>query len=221
MRPLSADYLTSAAKLSQLPADDVPEIALCGRSNVGKSSLLNALVGQRALARVSRTPGCTRLINLFTLEAMVRQGEAEVRTALRLADLPGFGFAKVAKSERRTWQPLIQGYLGERPNLRGVVLLMDARRVQMQRQDPGILAEEEDLMRWLLSLPLPVLPVMTKADLLAKHERKPTLQAAARLLGRTPVLCSAKDRLGIDDLWRRLPALIAERRGEAHVSGQP
>ena len=110
-----ARFLTSAAQLSQLPAADRPELAFAGRSNAGKSSALNVLCGQRQLARVSKTPGRTQLLNFFELP----QG--------RLVDLPGYGFARAPKDLREAWGGLIEGYMTTRECLRGLVVVMDAR----------------------------------------------------------------------------------------------
>ncbi|MGH7337406.1 MAG: ribosome biogenesis GTP-binding protein YihA/YsxC [Myxococcota bacterium] len=132
-RVTTAELLTSAASVSGFPAPGPPEIAFLGRSNVGKSSLLNALVGRRALARTSGTPGKTRLLNWFRV---VRGGRE-----LWLVDLPGYGYAKVAKTERADWKRWIEAYLGSRRTLRLAVLLQDLRR------DPG--EDERLLLEWL------------------------------------------------------------------------
>ena len=120
-------FLLGAAGLDQLPPPEVPEVAFAGRSNVGKSSLLNALVGRRALARTSNTPGRTRQINFFGLGP-------EAAPFLYLADLPGYGYARAAKSEIAAWTALVEAYLKGRPNLRRVMLLIDARH---PRTRPG------------------------------------------------------------------------------------
>src|SRR5207253_3003279 len=118
------------------PPPGPPEVALAGRSNVGKSALINVLVGRRGLARASRTPGRTRQLNFFALDER-----------LVLVDLPGYGFAVGPEAERRAWKPLVETYLGERPTLRGVLLVVDARR--------GLEAEEEELLAYLAALGRP------------------------------------------------------------------
>ncbi len=149
------------------PPTDLPEIAFCGRSNVGKSTLLNRLVRRRSLARVSRTPGRTREINFF-----------RVNDAFVLVDLPGYGYARIAKEKQAGWRPLIEGYLGRTPVLRGAVLLLDVRH------DPT--DEDLSMLNFLAELTIPTLVIATKMD-------KLTAAAAA---GRVHALGSA---LGLDE----------------------
>ena len=113
MKVLSAEFVTSATEPSQFPPGNLPEIAFAGRSNVGKSSLLNALLGRKNLARVSQTPGRTRLVNFFRVAASDKKG-----TAFMFVDLPGYGYARVAKAVKEQWGPMIEGYLSARPALR-------------------------------------------------------------------------------------------------------
>src|SRR5678816_610911 len=114
---VKAKFITSAAEPAQFPAEGPPEIAVVGRSNVGKSSLINSLTGQTGLARTSRTPGRTRLINWF-----------EIDGKFQLVDLPGYGYAEVSRAMRESWRPLIEAYLSGRKTLAGVLLLVDVRR---------------------------------------------------------------------------------------------
>lgn len=203
VRVRDARFLTSAAAKAGWPETGQPEVAFCGRSNVGKSTLLNALLGRRGMARVSRTPGRTRLVNFFAVELSGRSSGSSA-PELVLADLPGFGYARVSKAERSTWRPLIESYLVERRTLKVVCLLCDSRRALDLPQEPAALHEEAELCRFLLDLGREVVPVMTKADKLSKHERKPAAEIVRRLLGRAPVIFSALSGEGTAELWRRV-----------------
>lgn len=145
------------------PASDLPEIAFSGRSNVGKSSLLNALVRRKAFARVSQTPGKTREINFF-----------RVNNAFVLVDLPGYGYAQVSKSARERWRPLIEGYLHDSEPLRGVVQLIDARH------DPTVL--DRQMLEFLAEVGIPTIIALTKVDKLRARERATRLSATAAQL---------------------------------------
>lgn len=151
-----ARFLISAAQLEQLPAPDRPELAFAGRSNAGKSSALNALCGRRQLARVSRTPGRTQLLNFFELPTG------------RIVDLPGYGFAKVPKDLRAGWGPLIEGYLASRPCLRAVVVVMDARH--------PLTGFDRAMLKWCHARELPCHALLTKADKLASSAARRTLR---------------------------------------------
>jgi GTP-binding protein len=199
MRARSATFVASATAKAQFPKPRFPEIAFAGRSNVGKSSLINTLVHVPKLARTSSTPGRTRLINWFEVVLPGRDN------SLYFVDLPGYGYAKVSKEMRSSWLPLIESYLDAREPLRALVLLIDARR--------GAEAEEQDLVDWLRAHQVPVIVALTKIDKLAKNKRKPAGFALARALGteRPPVLVSAHTCEGLDDLWR---AILAAARTE-------
>jgi GTP-binding protein len=195
MRVTHAEFLLSAAGPrvgAGWPAEGPPEIAFAGRSNVGKSTLLGALLGRPKLVRTSATPGRTRLINFFALT--LRDGDRE--RALRFVDLPGFGYAKVSKAERQEWLPFVEAYLSGRTPLRACVLIVDGRR--------GAELDETELARWLDERGVDVVPVLTKADKLAKHERRPAAERVRRALGVAPVIVSATSGEGLDALWRRL-----------------
>ena len=191
----TAELLTSAASAAGFPPPGPPEIAFLGRSNVGKSSLLNALVGRRALARTSSTPGKTRLLNWFRI---VRGGRE-----YWFVDLPGYGYAKVARSERAEWKRWIEQYLGSRHTLRLAVLLQDLRR------DPG--EDERLLLEWLAERGVPALVALTKCD-----KEKPMRRAErVRVLGKSPELpagqilaTSAETRLGIPELWAAIERAV-------------
>jgi GTP-binding protein len=183
--------MVSASDPRGFPRPDLPELAFAGRSNVGKSSLLNALVGVPALARTSNTPGRTRLVNWFRVEPP--HGKP-----LAFVDLPGYGYARVSKSERAAWRPLVEAYLGRREVLRAVLLLVDARR--------GAEGEEQELLEYLAGAQVPAQVVLTKVDKLAKAKRKPAAAAVRRELGlpRVPLLVSIQEPESLADLWRFL-----------------
>ncbi len=177
------------------PESVLPEIAFAGRSNVGKSSLLNALLRRRSAARVSRTPGRTREINFF-----------RVNDAFLLVDLPGYGYARVAKSRKAEWRPLIEGYLHSSPNLRGLVLLLDARR------DPS--DDDHDMLSFLIERETPVLVAITKMDKFGTDAGRARVSAISRALGLDDdqvVPVSAHTGLGRDDLAAAVMALVGER----------
>lgn len=155
----------------ELPPPALPEIAFAGRSNVGKSSALNALLGA-TVARVSKTPGRTQALNLFVID-----------DRWIAVDLPGYGFAKVSKDKREGWKGLIEDYLGTRPTLRAVICLIDAR-VPAQEMDG-------QLLRGLAAAGIPALPVATKVDALTRNQRKGTLEKLARAHGFDPALLLA------------------------------
>jgi GTP-binding protein len=194
VKVLRAELVTSAAGPAGFPPEGAPEIALLGRSNVGKSSLLNRLVERRSLARTSKTPGRTRLVNFFR----VLRPEGEVL----LVDLPGYGFAKVSQRERRAWQALVESYLAKRASLRLALLLQDVRR------DPG--PDEIDLLPWLAARSVPVRGVLTKVDRLGARERGARLRAFANAgLALEWVATSARTGAGIDALWTAIDAALA------------
>jgi GTP-binding protein len=188
---VKARFVTSAAKPAQFPPENLPEIAVVGRSNVGKSSLINSLTGQDGLARTSRTPGRTRLVNWF-----------EIDGKFHLVDLPGYGYAEVSREMRESWRPLIENYLAERKTLAGVLLLIDVRR--------GAQDEELDFVPWLEAREVPIVVALTKADKLAKNKRMLEVTSARKALGlkRDPYAVSAQTGDGIDALWRALLGLI-------------
>ena len=188
---VSAKFITSAAKPADFPPGRLPELAVVGRSNVGKSSLINSLVGQQGLARTSRTPGRTRLLNWF-----------EVDGRFNLVDLPGYGYAAVDRDMRAGWQPLIEEYLGKRDVLSGVLLLIDVRR--------GPEAEELDFVPWLEQRKVPIVVALTKADKLPKNKSMLEVAKAKKTLGlkRDPFAVSAQDGEGLDPLWRALDKLV-------------
>ena len=200
MKPKTATFVTSAAEPAQFPPPSLPEIAFAGRSNVGKSSLINALTGVNHLARTSRTPGRTRLCNWFAVDCAGMGGAVGQLGAVHFVDLPGYGYADVPVAMRAAWQPLIEEFLSKRRTLRAVVLLIDVRR--------GVEDEELDFAPWLVQQKVPMVVAITKADKLSKAQRMPiTAQVKKALaLRRDPVLFSAQDDFGRDELWRAIAA---------------
>jgi len=175
-----------------LPPPTFAEVAFAGRSNVGKSSLINTLVQRKNLVRTSSTPGCTRQINLFEIRA--KDG-----ATLLLADLPGYGFAKRSKDERKEWATLIEGYLRERPTLRTLVVLFDARRGL--EPDDLELVEFASAPRGRSLTPLSIILVATKVDKLPRSEQKSILGRIAKSTSMKVIGCSAIDGEGREALW--------------------
>jgi GTP-binding protein len=198
---LDAEFVSSAFALTDCPRWNRPEVALAGRSNVGKSSLLNALTRHKHLARTSKTPGRTRCINFFAV------------AELALVDLPGFGYARMGRAEASKIAALMDEYLQQRTNLAALVMLVDARR--------GPEREEAALAALLNLRDIDLIVVATKSDKLRRSERS---QALARFaaLGVEPIMCSATDGEGLDTLRRRIVAVAAQagrrdRRGDNAV----
>ncbi len=224
MHIVHADFLKSAALAAQWPQVGLPEVALCGRSNVGKSTLLNTMLARKGLARVSRTPGRTQLLNFFTVTATVAASgppalAERARQQLLLADLPGFGYAQVSRSELAKWRPMMEQYLTERATLRAVVLLCDGRRAA-DRDAAELLFEELELARFLREYDRAVIPVLTKADKLSKHERKPTALALQRLFGQRVTVVSGQTGEGMDELWRRILHGLGPAARQAEASDE-
>ena len=198
---LDASFVKSAAEPAQWPAPDRPEAAFCGRSNVGKSSCLNALANRRQLARVSRTPGRTRLLNFFDVRVgeRTRSGGRGPVHQLRLVDLPGYGFASGPREERERWKAMIETYLTGRETLRLLVVVVDG--------EIGAQPSDIEMVRWGGSLERAVVVVATKLDRIARTRRDgQLLKIAAQLdLPRERVIgFSAKEKLGVDELWKEL-----------------
>ncbi|MBW1710033.1 MAG: YihA family ribosome biogenesis GTP-binding protein [Deltaproteobacteria bacterium] len=182
-----AKFLVSAVKPKQFPAPDLPEIAFAGRSNVGKSTLINNLLSRRNLARTSRTPGRTQTINFF-----------EINKEMYFVDLPGYGFARVPKAVRASWRPMVEGYLLSDRDLRAMVLIIDIRR------DPQ--DEEHNLLAWLEQRDVPPVVIITKADKLSRGKRPVRAEVFRRELGliSPPLLFSALTGEGRAEIWECL-----------------
>jgi GTP-binding protein len=219
-RVVEASFVAGAVETRGLPAPTFAEIAFAGRSNVGKSSLLNTMVERRGLVRTSKTPGCTRQLNVFD----VRCSDG---LRVHFVDLPGYGWARRSKAERTQWQTMIEGYLLHRASLRAVAVLVDVRR--------GIEEEEEQLLEFLgnprpvsESKPLEIVLVATKIDKLGAAARRPALDAvkkqarelvpvavrgAGRGAARGPAMgpaigFSAVTGAGREELWSRIRAAV-------------
>ena len=178
------------------PESELPEIAFSGRSNVGKSSLLNRLVRRKAFARVSRTPGRTREINFF-----------RVNSGFILADLPGYGYAKISKEKKADWKPLIEGYLRGTPQLAGVVQLLDIRREPSE--------DDVAMLDYLAELELPTIVVLTKADKLspnAANARADEIMKSLSLERDQTILFSAVTGQGRDELAEAVASLVDAAR---------
>ena len=188
MKFIDIHFLLSVHNLSQLPIESLPEIAFAGRSNVGKSSLMNTLVGRKNLVKVSGRPGKTQGLNFF-----------EVTGAIYLVDLPGYGYAKVAKGMQDHWQSLITSYLETRKTLCCVVVILDLRHEPKEY--------DAQLLGWLREKNIPFLPVYTKADKLSGNERVKNariLDAGHSIAPEQRILFSAVTGQGKDELERAL-----------------
>ena len=200
---VSAEFLRTATKPGEWPQGPEPEVAFVGRSNVGKSSMLNALVRNRKLARVSSTPGRTRALQFF--EATYRTTPKARPRRVRLCDLPGYGYAKVSHAERDLWAAMIEDYLKERDVLRGVVLIVDARHPPSE--------SDADALAFLRSTGRTVVVAATKTDKLTRNERTTALARAERELGLgkgDAVPFSAVEGTGTDALWTRIAAIAKD-----------
>ncbi len=194
MRITEAHRVVRASRKADFPRARLPEFAFVGRSNVGKSSLLNALVGQKTLARISSTPGCTRSIQFF-----------ELNRCVLFVDLPGYGYTKVSSSLKESWKPLVQGYLVGREQLRLVWHLVDSRHAPTPR--------DVQLVEWLQGEQIGFRVVLTKVDKLSQSERSRCMRRCREVLGLAEdepiVLTSSRKGTGIALLWKEI---------ERHVS---
>lgn len=186
-------FVGSVAKLWQLPKTRLPEIAFSGRSNVGKSSLINSLLNRKKLAKTSSTPGKTRMLNYFS-----------INDVFYMVDLPGYGYAKVSHKERHAWKRLLESYLSKNDYIKGVIQIIDSRR--------GITKLDEEMLNWLSFLELPTLVVATKVDKLPKSKARHLLQAIekeAQQLGGFSVLpYSSVTKIGKNELWKSIDGLL-------------
>jgi GTP-binding protein len=191
-RIMDAAFLKSAFQESQYPPPDKTEVAFAGRSNVGKSSLLNTLVNRKNLARTSSTPGRTQALNFF-----------RVNDRFTFVDLPGYGYARVSLEVKRAWRRMVETYLRHRPNLKAVVVIVDIRR--------GLEKEERELIEWLCREGKNVVLVLTKIDKLTRRDRASRVRQMEKdvsaVLSQEPILFSAKTGEGRKEIWDRLLSL--------------
>ncbi len=187
MKILSAEFVISAVAPKQFPADNKPQIAFAGRSNVGKSSIINSLLHRKNLVKTSTTPGKTQLINFFI-----------VNGNFYFVDLPGYGYARAPQAVTDAWAPMIEGYLKDSPELAAVVVLLDSRRTPDER--------DARLFEWLRQYDIPAIYALTKTDKLNRQETERARRDVGSALGITDdlVLTSAKSGEGTKELWREI-----------------
>jgi GTP-binding protein len=190
MKVVAATFLKSATAAAEYPPPTLPEVAFLGRSNVGKSSLINSLLGVPGLARTSQTPGRTQLINFF-----------EINRKLRFVDLPGYGYARVPQAVRERWRPMIEGYLNHRSALALCVLIVDAR---LEPQPLDLTMYE-----WLVAMSRRFCVVATKADKLSRSQLLSRLSALRTVYGPGVVPYSALTHAGAEQVWEVIHAAIA------------
>lgn len=193
---MKADFITSAASPEGFPETDLPEIAFIGRSNVGKSSMINALLGRKKLVKVGNTPGKTRLINFFNIE-----------DNYIFVDLPGYGYAKTSKTERKKWGKLIENYLETRTQLKGCVLIIDVRRIP---------SEDDFLMiEWISENEVPIILAATKTDKVSRNKLDKHLSEIANTLSITPdaiLIFSATKKIGIEQIWDNIEYVVKNEK---------
>lgn len=198
MKIKSAELAHVVGAAWQLPPGDLPEVALAGRSNVGKSTLLNKLMNRKGLARTSGNPGKTRTLNFYLVNELIH-----------LVDLPGYGYAKVSRSERNQWQKLLEGFLKERKSLNGVLLLVDSRH-EAQRSDL-------QMADWLTHFDVPLVLVATKVDKLSKNQQAVQLSRLSKAFKMRVLPFSGITTFGRDQIWQEIlgmAGLTVEGEGE-------
>lgn len=197
MKILSAKFVISVTNISQIPSHDYPEIAFSGRSNVGKSSLINCLINRKKLALTSSYPGKTRMINYYN-----------INERLLFVDLPGYGFAKVSQTERRRWKQLIESYITTSPHLKGVVQIIDSR--------VGATDLDIEMISWLIYLQKPTLIVSTKIDKIPKSKAKQYLikySEQLESLGISDLVpFSAVTKQGKKEIWKAIHSLLNDTK---------
>lgn len=195
----NAQFEISAVKPQQYPAGNLPEVAFAGRSNVGKSSIINSLLNRKAIARVSSTPGKTREINFYNLDRK-----------LYFVDLPGYGYAKVSKEKKESWGDVISTYLDTRHNLALTILLVDIRHLPS--------ADDCMMFDWIKNSNIPYLIVASKADKITRSQLNPSLQAIRKTLGIEDtagvIAFSSETKLGRDEIWKKIDSIISTEQGK-------
>jgi GTP-binding protein len=191
---MQVEFITSAHQKRHYPPPGKPEIAFAGRSNVGKSSLINVLVNRKGIARTSSQPGRTQAINFFCIDQR-----------LFFVDLPGYGYARVPLRIKKSWQKMVETYLRTRPNLRAVIVILDIRR----EPTPG----DRALLHWLTHYGIEIIPVLTKADKLSRPKRQVSVDKIKKelkeLISSETVVFSARNRMGREELWERIWKITA------------
>jgi len=210
MKILSAEFLTTGVSTDSWPSAGPPEVAFAGRSNVGKSSMINALCQRHKLVRVSNTPGRTRTLNFFDVSLEDPSGET---AKVRFCDLPGYGFSKVSKTDRRQWQEMIEGYLAKRQPLAAVVCIVDA--------NVGPTEDDARVVAWVQSMGRRVIVAATKVDKMPKHRRHPRQLEIARTLVLSPaevVVVSPKLAINLEPLWEKVLQACEAAKGSPAVA---
>ncbi|MBQ2096298.1 MAG: YihA family ribosome biogenesis GTP-binding protein [Firmicutes bacterium] len=201
----TVEFLTSAVRKEQYPPEGVPEIAFAGRSNVGKSSLINLLTNRRKLAKVSQNPGKTRTINFFA-----------VNGSFRIVDLPGYGYARVSKAEAEKWGPMMEEYLSSRPDLLKVVQLVDIRHAPT--------AQDKQMYEYLQYYGLDGLVVATKADKVSRNEQAKNIAVIRRELslkkGDRVIPVSALNKTGTEEMLSAMEEILAAGKGVSTENGE-
>lgn len=188
-----AEHIATAVSPEQYPKFELPEIAMVGRSNVGKSSLINFLTKTKSLARVGSTPGKTRVINFFNVERK-----------LIFVDLPGYGYAKVSESERKKWEKIIENYLNNRTQLCGIIMLVDIRHKPTEL--------DEIMYRWIITMGKPHIIVATKADKISRTHYQKLINEIRQTLNLAPgvpvIPVSATARTGYTEVWNEIKKMV-------------
>jgi GTP-binding protein len=199
---MEVTFVTSAFRQSHYPPADKPEVAFAGRSNVGKSTLINVLLNRKKVARTGSTPGRTRSLNFFSVEEL-----------LYFVDLPGYGYARVSLEERKSWGQMVEIYLRTRPNLKSVVVILDIRRDASEG--------DMDLLKWLRTYEKEPILVLTKSDKLSRQQsivRAKKISDQLEGVGPvTPVVFSSKTREGRDAIWKRIRETTGSDRFPGHM----
>ena len=202
---VKSDYIISAVGKNQYPAETLPEIVFIGRSNVGKSSLINSLTRRKNLARTSQTPGKTQTINFYKVDLKISAEENSIYKNFYLVDLPGYGYAKTSKTNRKLWSKFIEDFLLNSREIKFVCQLVDLRH------EPQL--SDKKMFAWLVEKNLPVLTVATKADKLSKTERKKNLVAIKNDLDtdeNSVMIYSSKTNEGREDLLEVIANSLTE-----------